>query len=1042
MAEGTITRNAEYAMDDIGKQMQEHLSKQALNKLIRSVEQKWEDNKSAAVEILTLRNIVEAFAPELLRNESSNQQVVNAARTLSKRLPSQDDVNYDLWELMMKLAKQHVYATAYIERALNAYGVPEAKDENVSLRVRILRQLLAALPRTRKFCSKSLQTLPVDQVTEDCFLPLDNKVQVHRNAMCINEKVSKLKQGLREEEYLLQVYPDLRDQLANAGPKRQEELVQAVGAADLQDLPNRLAWCAGEAEVYTGLERFWNKDCTVRTVTGKELEGLFLAADLTVEEFVGLCAVGQCKDDGIDAITAYLLERAETVCCKDPDQTKAAMQELTGIYYRLISQPYGAAVWATLVKQGRDVEALLDAVKQWKGHMAAASPDKWFRMLLEALFGNDTNGYRVLQELTQEAVQNGCWQTDGAVSCRDPELSAVLVDGIRGQVRLLLLEMALMGTVTAHTAMELLRQLDDGTALCLYHTCVEKTGFAIAMQLLTGAAPKERTLTGVFAGRTSADMAEKISALCRSQRLLLYVLIALAGKSETKINNALSFVHKGSRPRTMQPTFLKRLSDAGKSSGAAWMAQLLAAVLAGDVTPETAGYVAGALQGRPGACRIFTAWMCLLDRTDWDRVASDMRGGCDAVHSLLKLWGCSAVEADVLEQQLQLLGTWTGAPKMLEQKLLHRSLVSDTIREWSAKVAKDRGKEVQHYKNDAIYIGCADQLASGRIYTGGSSSENLYLLAFALDFTYDSENDDKNNIRCLFEDYQTSNLRRYIEKGSSKGEKEPCVYINKKNYVEVVYLYYLCSREGTPEQRFLKARQTIDRLTEDADKNGSYVTEDRYDTKEYKTIFEQILQMDETAMELTIKEKFARGRKTGKTTRGAIELSRSAGTAQALYEGAVEELKKNLLKTGLVSKNEEPLEQLRQKAETSLLADEKLRTYFVDSCPDDDNADPDQVSFVLLMYKLLALLRRVTVENVEDVSRTAILVVQFWNAYLCSMQLPCETLSKAYVRLGLQAGESLENAGYPSLNVKNSLDVLLCFLLYLLINSAPLFSEG
>lgn len=1036
--EGTITINAEGAMGDLEDSMRERVSREIMKGLIKTSSQalargEWDHNKRAG-----LTGAINACSPGKLKGDETPQRLIEIARDLCEDLPSHDEVEHGLWELMMDLAQAHVYAPAYIERALNSFGVPEAKDEDVSLRVRILRQLLAVLPKTKGLCSKELAKLPIDQVTEECFRVLDGKDADHESAKLINKAISKPEQDMLEEEYLRWVYPHLMEQLRYAGPKKQQDLLQIVGASDVSGLQEALLWCANDAECFTRLQEFWNKSCTVLLPVHKQVADLLREARLTKEEFNALCTHLQGKS-GTQAITMCLLEQAQTYGRSDIEGIKAAMRELTGIYYRTIIDPQVGAVFAALVKLGRDPKELSRAVMKWKGYKAAARPDKWSRLMLEALHKNDKNGYQVLWALTEQAVQAGAWM-QLPTAAADEEMTQILHKGMKGQVRLILVELAVSGGVDPETAMGLLEKVDENTALALYRACAEQTVGEAALSVLKAATDEQ--IQTEFGRKIDDKNTKKLSYLDREQRLLLHAVVVLCGTNGTKIADAASYLTEKKSEVSDESTYLKRLAGTSAATITDVLAQLLTAVAAGDLSLEQAAELAQACREGLGFVRICCAWMGLLDKAGWDELTAKVRSGSDLLCTLLQPFGCGSAETYVLEQQLQLLGVWKGAPKVLEKKLLERQTVSKQIKKWSASVAKDRGKEVQHYKSDARFIGCAEQLASGRIYTGGSSSENLYLLAFALDFTYHETSNRKNNIRCLFEDYQTSNLLRYAEDGNSRGEQEPCVYINKKNYAEVIYLYYLCSNEGTPGERFGKAFALIDRLTKEPD--SGFVKEDQYNTEDYHRFFDDLLDMDEAAMELFVRKNYARSRKDKNSTRGAIEMSRSARTEKTLYERAVAELRAQVREEQELhhAEGEEPIAYLRRKAERSCLAERWLLDHFVDGDATDEEADPEQVRIVKILRKILNRVCMITAEEDKTISRTDILVTQFWNAFMSSKHLPCESLSNAFKRLSYEANEMLESSGYPTVMWKSFMDVLLCFLLYLLINSAPLFSEG
>lgn len=117
-------------------------------------------------------------------------------------------------------------------------------------------------------------------------------------------------------------------------------------------------------------------------------------------------------------------------------------------------------------------------------------------------------------------------------------------------------------------------------------------------------------------------------------------------------------------------------------------------------------------------------------------------------------------------------------------------------------------------KKSAVYLflHSADDLASGRFKSNGATRRTLYLFAFAFGMTFCTEPDEFDPFRDieknLFFDYYNNNLLRFIdeeyEKASSNQEAWPTgAGINYKNFMEVIYLYYLrraeiSTKEGTP----------------------------------------------------------------------------------------------------------------------------------------------------------------------------------------------------------------------------------------------------
>jgi len=131
----------------------------------------------------------------------------------------------------------------------------------------------------------------------------------------------------------------------------------------------------------------------------------------------------------------------------------------------------------------------------------------------------------------------------------------------------------------------------------------------------------------------------------------------------------------------------------------------------------------------------------------------------------------------------------------------------------------------------------ADELEEGHFKNNGKTKEYLYMLAIVFDMTLYIGLDDEIYIpeRCLeknlFFDYYCDNLLRYIwneEYRDNKGkyESEPSgAGINYKNYVEVIYLYYIYKKpELTPREKLKEIDNLIKKcfkLAKEKSKKGT-----------------------------------------------------------------------------------------------------------------------------------------------------------------------------------------------------------------------------
>ena len=135
----------------------------------------------------------------------------------------------------------------------------------------------------------------------------------------------------------------------------------------------------------------------------------------------------------------------------------------------------------------------------------------------------------------------------------------------------------------------------------------------------------------------------------------------------------------------------------------------------------------------------------------------------------------------------------------------------------------------------------ADDLSSGKFRTNGRTRKDLYMFAFAFgmsssfgkdDLDYDERTDIEKN---LFQDYYTDNLLRYIsdeyKENSKRFQAEPSGDgINYKNFVEVIYLYYL-NQDGMNAKEKIKQAEAM--IKECASENQENVPEQGFQQTQF-----------------------------------------------------------------------------------------------------------------------------------------------------------------------------------------------------------------
>lgn len=109
---------------------------------------------------------------------------------------------------------------------------------------------------------------------------------------------------------------------------------------------------------------------------------------------------------------------------------------------------------------------------------------------------------------------------------------------------------------------------------------------------------------------------------------------------------------------------------------------------------------------------------------------------------------------------------------------------------------------------DMTLMNLADNLASANFNFYGSLKEELYLFAFAYDMGF-SDVDKDHEIVNLFYDFYNDNFLRFENPPPGDG-------INFKNYLEIIYLYWLNKKNLLPSQRLACAEQFIDEVYDTA----------------------------------------------------------------------------------------------------------------------------------------------------------------------------------------------------------------------------------
>lgn len=161
-------------------------------------------------------------------------------------------------------------------------------------------------------------------------------------------------------------------------------------------------------------------------------------------------------------------------------------------------------------------------------------------------------------------------------------------------------------------------------------------------------------------------------------------------------------------------------------------------------------------------------------------------------------------------------------------------------------------KEKKYQKPDWQLLRMAEDLAAGRFRKNGTTRKHLYRYAVVFDMRYypagaTDYDENRDIVKNLFQDFYHDDLMRYVRDSSfdpadGENEKEPSGEgVNFKNFVEVIYLYYLARDTGlTPQEKLRQIDDLIDRCITQADQMPDRITQAPTEfTKVFRDAFER-----------------------------------------------------------------------------------------------------------------------------------------------------------------------------------------------------------
>lgn len=382
-------------------------------------------------------------------------------------------------------------------------------------------------------------------------------------------------------------------------------------------------------------------------------------------------------------------------------------------------------------------------------------------------------------------------------------------------------------------------------------------------------------------------------------------------------------------------------------------------------------------------------------------------------------------------------------------------------------------------------VQAAYNLAKGNFVSPVTTKELLFLFAFAYDMRYYSSTNDNNyNLqrdveRNLFEDYYCDNLTRYIysEDGGKSGnsDKEPTgIGVNPKNYIDVIFIYYLNLESMETSQKVARFYTMISKVR-DAWKSKYEYVETRKNIYEdvptgtYRNKIQTILNgMDEDAFEKYLLDNYYcdvrytyTNKKTGgiqEGSKGPFELQFAANSAYKQYCLILDLIREELSLPG-ADFSKVDLRVLKDVSKEEAFIDlytnenSKLANRFCElemNVPDssakffqkgicDSKERKEFVSIIKGIEKRLNPYEALSVTNPESLTRTKMIAAYYHYHCLKYSVYDCEedwqSFKDVLEEMKYCLNDYLEDAGYQKISSKNLYDVFVIFFAYCKINN-------
>ena len=349
--------------------------------------------------------------------------------------------------------------------------------------------------------------------------------------------------------------------------------------------------------------------------------------------------------------------------------------------------------------------------------------------------------------------------------------------------------------------------------------------------------------------------------------------------------------------------------------------------------------------------------------------------------------------------------------------------IAENLDEGVFEVLSDDEVNRNELKPDGRYglIKCVNDLSKGLFRSNQSTKKDLYILAMVLDMSFFFE-DDVHGMKLdvktdveenLFKNYYHNNIKRFLDDSYWNTDSQlatsyeiipSCVGINYKNYAELTYIYYISKTDLSPEEKIRRSAMMIRRI-----KNSNVHPESVLDTVESEKLLKNTIlpeDMSEDAFFETVTENLLT-RIDGINNYGPMQFAVSSERAFTAYSDLIEIIegegyRKDDLHQGLYL---------------------------------DVATDKATLQMKKILYVADVLLKKDYAASKEQVTRTHFISAyyDYFVNFFDNDDSGLMDFKDVYSRFKYGINHFLANAGYPEINPKNLLDILVIISAYSLL---------